>query len=1141
MPTPREWLNDFLAERNCENGRPDGRPLFSYRCSETEYEEIVEVLSEQSECAGIAQLQPRTDALFALYCAEWCRQQYDGGAWGWHRILVPIGWNFGDRRHIPWVESGIRYWGRQLFVRDRGTEFLYTLVAEGGIPNHLLSGQAGVFSGYLKALIDFRRRYGLYGADALARAEHELNRRLPVIWRKPGIAALANDLADKIWDLATIIGEAALHEDPIRILDEQEPDWRSQMPVDLSGEEIVAIIRSLIRDARERPEIRVIRLRRYLQNINNVWRLRAEIEMPARISCEQVGAAINQDPRTLTDRLELYKNIDGSPELVALLSRRRRADDENEYEFAVRPTKAAEGLFAFGADKEIELRIGQREQILGGLPIVGGNALSADMPWCFKAIDENGHHFELLAQGSCRSNQGEIYVLCGARPVSVAALDGDRVIAINEGVLNDYRILWRVAVECTLEDETGQIFRFTPDAQEIGETQYCLAGRVRHHPSAKHQLFNSLPEVFMYDDDGKPEKVDKSSLRWRPIENGDWLPLDRRHQPWGDINLAHMDEGVCLARWRLSIIPSDIEFKAQAKDESSGNIVISGAGLTSVLIENAEGLAIDVAEKEDFWRIQCSRENGEAARVNGVIYRGELSAHFSIPFPAQGAVFINPDGLAIPNREQISVTQLYGYRAQFVSIGVNHAFDFVASMDDLPPVEFRVPMGGSLTSTLSLQQFKEEFEQLFAQRLGIDRTVRVDLRGIGQELIRTLYLNKFEARLELEANLETADGANWIRLRAHDAVEPIYIDLQPSLELLALDDFTAEPLQLSWNAEERGWDLGESEEALRRDKSFFGVVSCERSDFIRPFLLPALQASEPRIEPGNPIQAALLIPNTAERLTSIGRLFNRIESNLELEDLQALITAICWFGRIHPHGSDLIGQLLKQPNVLAHLWFLTIGNPQNELKSNLERIREKCLFDWWLIPAHVWVHAATNWRDGLFDRVENQDFRDWYLKEAQAHLISLAGDCESLSATCELIGTTLHLTGYPTYLVPHIKESNLLDCWQGLFARIYQQQNEISRELTWPTINGIFDLIDALPNHSNQLVTWIRQRLSEQLPGFMAAVLLAPVAAAACLHAEVPMNESQKSDLMMAKRFHPVIFEKSFRWTQLTLSIHVPR
>lgn len=78
MPTPTEWLRDFLQERGCEGDRPDGRPLYAYKCTTDELEEVTEILGELTGHAGRARLPLHADALFAFYgvCQESCRLKF---------------------------------------------------------------------------------------------------------------------------------------------------------------------------------------------------------------------------------------------------------------------------------------------------------------------------------------------------------------------------------------------------------------------------------------------------------------------------------------------------------------------------------------------------------------------------------------------------------------------------------------------------------------------------------------------------------------------------------------------------------------------------------------------------------------------------------------------------------------------------------------------------------------------------------------------------------------------------------------------------------------------------------------------------------------------------------------------------------
>ena len=44
-----QWLNEFFEKRNISELKPDGRPLFAYRCTLDEYKSLKSLLVEQKE------------------------------------------------------------------------------------------------------------------------------------------------------------------------------------------------------------------------------------------------------------------------------------------------------------------------------------------------------------------------------------------------------------------------------------------------------------------------------------------------------------------------------------------------------------------------------------------------------------------------------------------------------------------------------------------------------------------------------------------------------------------------------------------------------------------------------------------------------------------------------------------------------------------------------------------------------------------------------------------------------------------------------------------------------------------------------------------------------------------------------------
>ena len=111
---PHEWMHRFLESRELKI--PDGRPLYQYRLSDSEFSGLFETLKFTTQL-GIQNIPSMLswDASFVMYASEWWRREYCGH-WGWGDIFGSIGADYtellvGARNDL--VESGLRRWRRK--------------------------------------------------------------------------------------------------------------------------------------------------------------------------------------------------------------------------------------------------------------------------------------------------------------------------------------------------------------------------------------------------------------------------------------------------------------------------------------------------------------------------------------------------------------------------------------------------------------------------------------------------------------------------------------------------------------------------------------------------------------------------------------------------------------------------------------------------------------------------------------------------------------------------------------------------------------------------------------------------------------------------------------------------------------------
>ena len=81
-------------------------------------------------------------AAFVLWAAEHIRSKFPGGQLTWAFVFDGLGLREDRDQAVPLVEEGLRWWRREVRISEAGRRmFLYSLMAEGGLPQALLVAQ----------------------------------------------------------------------------------------------------------------------------------------------------------------------------------------------------------------------------------------------------------------------------------------------------------------------------------------------------------------------------------------------------------------------------------------------------------------------------------------------------------------------------------------------------------------------------------------------------------------------------------------------------------------------------------------------------------------------------------------------------------------------------------------------------------------------------------------------------------------------------------------------------------------------------------------------------------------------------------------------------------------------------------------
>ncbi len=186
------WLKNDFAKGRVQNDFPDGRPLWNWRCTEQERQRMKKLL--------MPYLPPpdppdrHQAAMFCLFAAETLRRNWRGGPRSWLLVTDALGVPLTQADCRSLTAAGLRYWRRELRTGDIITQYLHSLVLEGGIPDALLTGDVEAFGRFLRAALADIEDYRAEDRDAALRQIAAHRTKLPGTWQDDENLELAAEL-----------------------------------------------------------------------------------------------------------------------------------------------------------------------------------------------------------------------------------------------------------------------------------------------------------------------------------------------------------------------------------------------------------------------------------------------------------------------------------------------------------------------------------------------------------------------------------------------------------------------------------------------------------------------------------------------------------------------------------------------------------------------------------------------------------------------------------------------------------------------------------------------------------------------------------------------------------------------------------
>ncbi|MDD9961774.1 MAG: STY4851/ECs_5259 family protein [Gammaproteobacteria bacterium] len=955
---PQDWVDAFLESR--ELPRPDGRPLYAYRCNGQEFGSLADTLSCQSTYGHI----PSKEAVraFVLYAAEWWQRHYDGRHWAWEPILSSVDWLIDYPDLYGPVRDACRWWKIDLVKLPKaGTRYLGTFACQGGLPLALVRDPQSPVTRYLRAVLKHATAYRQFVDDPIELAQDKQYVLRPPTLRRDYVFRLAADLIETVLDLK----DHASGGDPIASLDDERPGWRKNMPLNLENRRARDVLLALIRDARRADSALVVsnfRVERFLRKTAIGWRLGARVALPREVTAEVLAKHLDVSSSDLPLRLQVRIQADQ----VVVVGIYAKSSDN--YLLVPNRQVGSTELWDEQAAREIRLRFVARTRV-GKSILPNHGAQMGELPWAFRGSDGD---CVLIGEGSVGSRAPEILVLVphGSTTASETAVEGF--------VLN--RKLLRIGVQTTIDTIHGPC-TVRPSSQQSAEADYRLTGQRFFGIVSTWPLYRGIPKLHVAIDGQVRRAVPTKEVKWRKT-GGDWR--DRPDDAYGLWEVRHVRNGELKYLSRAGILPEGVDLSIQpGNDISEGTLVLAGSPTPRVATnDDRVVLTHRQAGQEVHLRLVASDPTAPPAQVKlDLHWSGGAKIGAITPFPGQGGRFVRDGSLLVGT---LAMDDLYGVRASALAADSSQQFRIEAELkaldlgDLLGIANFQRSLEKSGSAhELALFDVRPQVEMLLAA--SADPNARVVLRIIdrAQNECAKIEVVRFAATLDYESEMTFLSYAPPLKTEAPPVFEALPLT-RPDRDPMRLEVVGPEmdPSGALWP--QQAADLSEPWLAVVRHGGRMRVqpvsIGGKRDqlgvrDAPPPRLAQALDYADQGARERALTEAMdTLVSSEAEKFADSEWAF-LTDALLRAEDLPAT-------------SLDLLRVLVTKPKLLVRCIFRLESAPRNLLW----RLRDELPFSWLLIPRKIWWEEAklecSRIRSQLADRADAEHI-------AQEHIGSI--------------------------------------------------------------------------------------------------------------------------------------------------------
>ncbi|MEI6069761.1 MAG: STY4851/ECs_5259 family protein, partial [Methylococcaceae bacterium] len=720
-----DWLRQFLFTHTRVT-KPDGRPLYAYKCNDKKYAELKALTKENVTLALKGRATDQVEAIFCFYAAATFCREHESGIWAWETVFKPLGIAEPDYQFIKdWVGTGLKWWGRPLIEQNGRRRFLSTIACEGGLPLQLLQKESAAINQFFRAVLESYHAQGCGGFEMAERLARQQAYRLPVSLRQDVVFHLGGELIAAVVELQGEIGNVP---NPVMALDEKVPDWRNRLPLRLEEQTAEVLFNGLVKRSGELVSGLHARLRwrGKLLHTAGVWRVEKNLELPIKISADLVSQWLQQDCKL--SRLRLLLTTPTGTEVIALLTLSASTGDTVYYR---REWVKPEGLSLFDCavmlPHALSLHDGQKEY---PLTIQNGEPWG-ELPWLFAAKHSSGQP-EFLSEGSAQTRDEHAWVLV-PETLLIKAQDNGHCdkrgehLALKRSVYN---------VTGTVDFLTTDQARYRIRCQAVDDStaNYHINGTILHEIVNQQPVYCGLPQIM--------NNTAHYKSQWRPVNSSsDWREgeLTCGGRLW--LRLQNTADGIEIFRRQIFVLPRAFRIKSVIGEGATpGSYCLYGLMGTSVTIDSGQPLSTIM----EGIQIVCPLlQITSLPTVIVSLHWATGSLTLNLPYPQRGAVF-QLAGDLLDYDDCIPLDRFGGLRLLLQDHQGGQGYRLEAELVSadwvdagLPRLRFndRLPVLDSGRYEITLLIWQERIASLLNSSRSLDAYVRLDITSAQGECL----------------------------------------------------------------------------------------------------------------------------------------------------------------------------------------------------------------------------------------------------------------------------------------------------------------------------------------------------------------------------------------------------------------------